>query len=424
MLLHIVGGGNSQVTTARKIKERGYSLLVSDYTADAPAKAYADYTSLASTFDAEAITAVSRRFNVDGILTTGTDQPVLTCALAAERLNLPYPIDSRTATAVTDKGVMKPLMQSGGIPTNPFTTLPAAASSNSGHNLHRAMAAAGITFPAVLKPVDSQGQRGVVRVDSPKECDILLPYARQYSRKGEVLLESYYPSDEITVSGWVTENHLTILSVTDRVTEENPPHIGVCFAHRYPSRHIGRFSEIAHLAERITRVFNIENGPIYIQMLIGEQGIRINEIACRIGGAYEDEVIPLLTGFDIADMLIAQAAGENPCPDGLESFSPLSSSGCAAVLLFFVASGTVDRVGDFASIAALPGVHGGRYQVTPGTTVGKRENATQRAGYVVITADTLTALEQRVISVYDHLTVTDPEDRNMIIPLERTRLFP
>ena len=55
---------------------------------------------------------------------------------------------------------------------------------------------------------------------------------------------------------------------------------------------MGRFQEIDTLSQKVADAFGLEEGPFYLQLLIGDEGIRVNELACRIGGAFEDVVIP------------------------------------------------------------------------------------------------------------------------------------
>ena len=88
-----------------------------------------------------------------------------------------------------------------------------------------------ISFPVVIKPLDSQGQRGVFRLNSIKEIRNHFPEVLSYSREDEILVEEYYKSYEITISGWVYDGKLYILTVTDRITYENDSHIGICSAH-------------------------------------------------------------------------------------------------------------------------------------------------------------------------------------------------
>lgn len=67
------------------------------------------------------------------------------------------------------------------------------------------------------------------------------------------------------------DNQFYPLTITDRVTISNGPHIGVCTSHEYPSKYMENYKdEIITISEKIVTSFSITNGPVYIQMLIGE----------------------------------------------------------------------------------------------------------------------------------------------------------
>jgi len=424
VLLHMLGAGNGQIKTIKRIKELGYEVLVSDFYPEAPGKKYADYTTNISTFDRSGILDISKQYNIDGIVTAGTDQPVLTAAETAAELGLPSFVSVETALAVTNKRVMKPMMISGGIPTNPFILINADITAKDFEK-------AGICFPIVIKPVDSQGQRGVLKIDSMEELQSCIPYSLKFSRETELLAEPYYPSDEVTITSWIHDGEMILISITDRITSENLPYIGVCYAHRYPSVHQDKhLQEIREISARIIATFGIMNGPVYTQMLIGADGVRVNEIACRIGGAYEDEAIPLLTGINLTDLLIEGTTGRV-----LSDFSEINGSlpvqvnaekqGFCAVLLFFTKPGEIAHVGSFSTLMDLPGVSGGAYQISPGDVITIQKNAVQRAGYVIISAKTAIALQDCVTTVYNHIDITDSKGKQMVIPLPENKfLYP
>jgi DNA repair protein RadC len=76
----------------------------------------------------------------------------------------------------------------------------------------------------------------------------------------------------LTVNGWVENTKATVLSVVDRVTIKNTRHIGVCLCHNYPSLHWETYQdEIISLTERIVSAFQIKDGPIYFQYLVGRR---------------------------------------------------------------------------------------------------------------------------------------------------------
>jgi biotin carboxylase len=422
MLLHMLGAGNGQIKTIKRIKELGHEVLVSDYTSDAPGKKFADYTTNVSTFDRSGVLQVSKQYEIDGILTAGTDQPVLTAAETAAELGLPSFVSVNTALAVTNKRVMKPLMVSDGIPTNPFILINAEVTAKD-------FEIAGFSFPIVIKPVDSQGQRGVLKIETQEELYSYIPYSLEFSRETELLAEPYYPSDEITVTSWVHDGEMILISITDRITSENLPYIGVCYAHRYPSVYQDKYlQEIRDISTKIIDTFGITNGPVYTQILIGAEGVRVNEIACRIGGAYEDEAIPLLTGINLTDMLIEGSAGRVSSEIlHINSSLPVQvdagKQGYCAVLLFFTKPGKIAHVGSFSTLMNLPGVSGGAYQIEPGDVISIQKNAVQRAGYVIISAETAESLQDYVTTVYNQIDITDSNGEQMVIPLPDNRFL-
>jgi len=420
MLLHMLGAGNGQIKTIKRMKELGHEVLVSDFHPDAPGKKYADYTTNVSTFDRSGILDISKQYKIDGILTAGTDQPVLTAAETAAALGLPSFVSVDMALAVTNKRVMKPMMVSGGIPTNPFLLINEDVTVKD-------IEQAGFSFPIVIKPVDSQGQRGVLKVDSMEKLHGYIPYSLEFSRETELLAEPYYHSDEVTVTSWVHNGEMILISITDRITSENLPYIGVCYAHRYPSVHQDTYlHEIRQISAKIIDTFGIRNGPVYTQMLIGTDGVRVNEIACRIGGAYEDEAIPLLTGINLTDLLIEGTTG-NISSDfsNIDSSLPVQvnaeKQGYCAVLLFFTIPGKIAHVGSFSTLMNLPGVSGGAYQIKPGDVITIQKNAVQRAGYVIVSAKTADFLQDCINTVYNHIDITDSDGKQMVIPLLQNR---
>jgi carbamoylphosphate synthase large subunit len=249
MRLQILGGGNNQLGAIRRAAEQGHEVVLVDYFENPPGRKYAAFNEVVSTFDVEKNIAIAKKYRVDGVMTMGTDQPVYTVARVAEALQLPAFLDVPTARAVTNKEVMKAIMTDNQIPTVPYRFLTTAAGVAELEN---------IPFPVVIKPLDSQGQRGVFKLNSPAEVINSLPETLSFSRADKVLLESYYPSDEITVSAWVDKGVPEILTITDRESFSFDRNIGICYAHEYPSRHHRRAPEIRGLVDKITRAFQIK----------------------------------------------------------------------------------------------------------------------------------------------------------------------
>jgi len=405
----MVGAGSCQLSAIRRIKELGYEVVAADYNPWTEAKEMADFQVLADTFDDEAILMAAKNYAVDGIMTTGTDQPVLVVAKTVEAMGLPGFIGTETALLVTNKKFMKRKFMEHGIATAKFALvkkdfMPAELE--------------GMNPPFVVKPIDSQGQRGIFKVQGIQEIRDCFDEARRHSRSEEILVEEFYENEEITLSGWVTQGKVNIFTVTDRVSFSSDSHIGVCIAHDHPSKHLPRYrDEIVALTQKICRVFSIAEGPIYFQFLVGDNGILVNEIACRLGGAYEDITIPLATGIDALKLNIEGSIDRAYDRTWAEKFRFEPEKVCYTTQLFFCRPGIIAAMTPLKVVKKLPFVIDAGYNVHEGDFLKPIENAAQRAGFVILTGKDSGELKENLRHLSEVLRIENEQEENLIYTL-------
>ncbi|QUH30021.1 ATP-grasp domain-containing protein [Vallitalea guaymasensis] len=407
MKLMILGASGAQLNAIKRAKELGYKVVATDYYTNSPGKLIADECGLASTFDYEETLKVALETKIDGIMTTGTDQPVYTVNKVADKLSLPRFLSVNTAYAVTNKRVMKEKFLKAGIPTPDYRIIKKDFTDSQ---------LEGLEFPVVVKPFDSQGQRGIFKLNTIKEVRLHFDDVIKHSREDSILVESYYKNDEITISGWVRDGKAKVLTITDRVTFDNDKYIGICSSHEFPSKHYKQYKEeFIALTDKIVDAFNISQGPIYFQLFVGDQGIKVNEIACRIGGAYEDEFIPLITGVDILKMVIDSSMGQDIDYYPLDNYNIENNENYLTVQLFFANFGTVQSITDRDEIIKLDGVYNMNYNYKENDFIKPIENASVRAGYVIITANTNQDIQKKVDNLYKKMLMLNKQGNNLII---------
>lgn len=407
----ILGGGNCQVNLIKAVKERGHQAIVVGYYQDSPGKKTADIPVHADIFSYEEVLYYAKKYAIDALVTSGTDQPVYTGALVAEELNLPQMIDVHTAFQVTNKKAMKNKFKAFSIKTLPFAFIKKDFSIEALKHLKA---------PIVMKPIDSQGQRGIFKLESLNEIENYIDETLSYSRCDEVLIESYYENKEVTVSGWVSDSQVNVLSISDRVTFNNEINIGICKSHEYPSIHLKDYQEeIIETTKKICEAFSIKEGPIYFQMLIGNEGLYVNEIACRLGGAYEDMTLPELTGIDVLDLLIKESLGEGYKKKIFKEYSYSPFKLMLSTQLFFCQSGHISSMTDRSEILKDPRVLGFDYNYAPGDFIPRRENASQRAGYLIIKEKDEKTIQKAILDVFKKIEVLDDFGNNLIIKGKR-----
>ncbi len=123
------------------------------------------------------------------------------------------------------------------------------------------------------------------------------------------------------------------LTVTDRITAD-PPAFGVALAHVWPSR-VGdsrQPSQALDVAERAVAALGIDRGPTYTQLRIGPDGPEVMEVAARLGGGHDAELVETALGIPLNDLAIDAALGRTTLVT--ESHEPLVGG---AVTRFLVA---------------------------------------------------------------------------------------
>lgn len=198
MRVMVLGGSSNQVDLIKKAKEQGDHVLLVDYLPDCIGKAYADEHVLVSTFDIDAIIDLAKKHKIEAIVSSGTDQPIYSAAVASAQLGLNFYADEKLAKAVTNKREMKALFKANNIPTVDYCLIKRGFKQSE---------LQGLKYPVVLKPIDSQGQRGIFLLDNARQVDEHLERTLAFSRQDEALVESFYKNDEITVNGWVKKRH-------------------------------------------------------------------------------------------------------------------------------------------------------------------------------------------------------------------------
>jgi biotin carboxylase len=328
----------------------------------------ADRRALVSTEDELAIEQLARAEHVDGIVAPGIDWPVAIAARVAAKLELPHPLSPGVAQAATSKQRQRARFAEAGV-AQPRWAVVGKAEDPAG-------ALAQVGLPCVVKAPDRQGQRGLAVLRDADALGGAVAAARAESRSGTVLLEELVEGQEVTVVSFSQRGRFAPLVVTDR--ERGADAFGVALAHVYPSAHA---LEAAALAEAAAAAVGVTDGPAYTQIVMGTDGPRVVELAARLGGGHDAELVEAVTGAPLNAMAVAAALGEEP-----PLFSPVSVGG--GVTRFLVPPvGELRAVEGVAEAEALPGVRRVRVYRRPGHRFDVFRVGADRAGAVLAVGD-------------------------------------
>jgi biotin carboxylase len=337
--------------------------------------------------DIDRVVEAARRHHVDAVVAISTDRAVPVAAAVADRLGLPG-IGPRTAHVMTDKAAMRNALAEHAVPQPAFAVL--------SDEVEPTWELDAIGCPAVLKPADSGGQRGIYRIDSYSSLTELLPLTLAFSPSRRAILERYIEGHELNGIIVVREGNPVLLTLSDRL---RPPGdgFGVGWIHLYPSElepaYLTTAGEVAIAA---VRALGLRDGIAFPQLLVTDAGeVYVVEVAARIPAGQMADLVRLGTGIDLIEVALAQAVGEPVTDTALEAqfHRPLAISFLTASP-GILPTGTVVSLEGLDRVRAATGVLQADLYIQIGEIIRPVQVDADRRGYVIATADNPTdALE-------------------------------
>jgi biotin carboxylase len=383
-----VGAGRHQRRALVRLRELGVQVVAVDRNPDAPGLAIADVGEVVDLLEVPAVVEAGRRHCVDAVMTYAADRAVPVVAAVAEALDLPG-IGTETAHLMTNKIAMRRQLADAGVPQPRFAAV---------RTLQEARAAAGaVGFPAVLKPADSAGQRGLFLCESLDDVERHLHASLVQSTEQEAILESYHEGKEVNGLLVLRDGEPTVVTLSDR---RRPPGrgFGVAIAHVYPSTLFGdAIEEVRRTGVHTVKALGLREGIAYPQVLWSEDGVaRLIEVAARIPAGQMDSVARYGVGVDLIDIALLQALGR-PVPDEMVAAKmeqPMAIS-------FLTAepgplpTGKLVRFSGLERVRAFPGVVEAELYFQDGETIRPVQLDGDRRGYVIALGGTnLEAVER------------------------------
>lgn len=289
----VLGIGPSQVDLIEKCKERGMKVYACAHNENGPGRDLVDEFRLIDIKDIDAIEEYARDKKVDYIFTMALESAIATMALVSERLNLPHFISSESNNLLNNKSNWRAHL--GEIEGN----LKFIAGSNISQfeNWN--------TYPAIIKPVDSSGQRGVFPVNNKKELLETFEKSVKFSKQGTVIVEEMAIGPEISVNSFMHEGKLVFSVISDRISYDEFPG-GIIKRHIVPSQVVDKEMEkkILKLVENVNRLTGFNNGHVYFQIKIQNRSPKLIEYTPRFDGCHMWRLIHAATGVDLREVAL------------------------------------------------------------------------------------------------------------------------
>ena len=304
----ILGAGPLQVPAIKKAKEMGYRVILVDYDENAVGFALADVKLVVSTLDQEEVYRQALLYRPDVVLTSTSDGPVRTAAYVNEKLGKKPDLSYEDSLCATIKSHMRDRLKACGVP------VPAYAAVRDFEGFREMTER--LSGRCIIKPADNAGSRGVVLLEGAgkqeEELRKIYEYTRSNSRNGTVMVEEFMTGPEVSVEAMTVDGVTQIITITDKFI--TPPPYFVELAHCEPSRLPEETQEqIRQITLKAVKAIRLQNGPSHTEVKVTEDGVKIVELAARLGGDFiTSRLVPLSAGVDLVGASVELAAGGRP----------------------------------------------------------------------------------------------------------------
>lgn len=299
--LLILGAGNAQIDLIEYAREAGFEIYGCSYTNTDKGIPLLDHFAMIDITDAEKIEKYVIENRIDYIYSVGSDIAVPTICKVAEKTGRLHFVSSRTAELCCNKHFMREAFGQDSrfqVPYMVCKTLSEAEEAS--------------FYPMVMKPVDSQGQRGVYRVNTFAEVSEHFDSAMGFSKSGQVILEKYISGREVSVNAYVKDGEVIFSMLSDRESFPDLPG-GIIKAHHIPSvfENTETHKEITELVAEAVKTLEINNGPVYFQIKVCCGHPYLIEVTPRLDGCHMWRLIKEYCGVNLLEMTVSHMLGKD-----------------------------------------------------------------------------------------------------------------
>lgn len=305
--LMLLGGIRYLLPAIEAAHKHGCHVITVDYLPDNIAHKYSDEYHNVSILDKEAVLALARELQIDGILSYAVDPGVVTAAYVAEQMGLPFTCSYEAACILQDKAKFRQFLREHGfnVPNAKGYTNAEDAIQDVGY----------FNWPVIVKPVDSAGSKGVTRVDNPKDLKKAIAHALDESHNGHFIIEDFLEKDGLSsgsesffVNGKLMYNGFYDQYFDNEAVNPYTPSVE-CWPADKPEDIL---NEVRSELQRLGDLLNIRTGLFNVEWRVCKNGkVYLMEVSPRAGGNRLAEMLNYAADVDIIEAEVMQAVGES-----------------------------------------------------------------------------------------------------------------
>lgn len=273
--LLVLGTSHSQLDLVKVAHEMGIYVIGLGMNEKDVCVDHVDKYIKGNILDFDLVDSIVKEEQVDAIFTMGLEMALPVMIKASLDNGLRSFIDEESVEKFSNKFVWR--QEIGDIPSNLF-----AVAGNKIEDFE-----AFDKYPAVLKPADGSGQRGVREVSSFEEVKEVFEDSISYSKKKLLILEEYAGGEEISVNAFMYQDQLAFYVISDRISYDEFPG-GIIKEHHIPSKYDNEEvrAKIEQLVKVVSEKMGYHNGHVYYQLKVKDNTPKLIEFTPRYDGCH------------------------------------------------------------------------------------------------------------------------------------------
>ncbi len=327
------------------------------------------------------------------------DLTTVAAAAIAERLGLRGSAVAAVAAA-RDKYQMRQCLAAGGVPIPRFRRIALKDDPF--------LAARGVAFPCVLKPLALSASRGVIRANNVDQFIAAFRRIAALLQRGDVevsgdagqflLAEQYLPGVEVALEGLLMGGALHTLALFDKPDPLEGPFFEETLyvtPSRLPAdaqRAIERVAGAACVALGLTE------GPVHAELRVNDAGPWVLEVAARSIGGLCSRTLRFGTGMTLEEIILRQALGW-PIASLTRERRP-----AGVMMIPIPRGGRLQAVRGTEAAGAVPGIEEVTITAHAGQDLVPLPEGWHYLGFVFARADTPDAVEAALRDAHARLT--------------------
>ena len=303
--LMLLGGIRYLLPAIEAAHKHGCHVITVDYLPDNIAHKYSDEYRNVSIIDKEAVLALARELQIDGILSYAVDPGVVTAAYVAEQMGLPFTCSYEAASILQDKSKFRQFLTENGfnVPNAKGYTKAKDALLDVDY----------FNWPVVVKPVDSAGSKGVTKVDSPNDLQQAIVHALEESHNGHFIIEDFLELQGYQSSAdcFSVDGKLVYADYSDQLFDKDAANPYTPALEIWPST-MSRANQdyLTKELQRLIALLHCGTGLYNVESRVCKNGKPyIMEVSPRAGGNRIAELQRIGTGIDLIEAEVCKAVG-------------------------------------------------------------------------------------------------------------------